>query len=68
MVTYLRLVNRQDWVHVAFVMGKSRVATLNLMLTPHLELTAAVLPIRLGLSIFWTDSTTVIKYIGNDIR
>ncbi len=46
----------------------------------HLELTAAVLAVRMDKmlrrelqldlhpSVFWTDSTTVLKYIGNETR
>ncbi|KAL7843912.1 hypothetical protein SRHO_G00224510 [Serrasalmus rhombeus] len=79
-VTYLRLVNNQDEVHIALVMGKSRVAPLKLMTTPRLELTAAVLATRIDRmlatelqlhlepSVFWTDSTTVLKYETNDTR
>ncbi|KAI2645449.1 Pro-Pol polyprotein [Labeo rohita] len=79
-VTYLRLTNSRDQVHIAFVMGKSRVAPLKLMTIPRLELTAAVLAVRvdrmlstelqlqLEPPVFWTDSTTVLKYIRNDSR
>lgn len=80
MVTYLRLVNGQEQAHVKFVMGKSRVAPLRLMTIPRLELTAAVLAVRihqmlinelkldLETSLFWTDSTTLLKYIRSDSR
>ncbi|XP_049329531.1 uncharacterized protein LOC125794101 [Astyanax mexicanus] len=80
MVTYLRLVNSQEQVHVKFVMGKSRVAPLKLLTIPRLELAAAVLAVRIDRmlmdelkldlepSVFWTDSTTVLKYIRSDSR
>ncbi|XP_061159982.1 uncharacterized protein LOC133170834 [Syngnathus typhle] len=80
MVTYLRLVSSKEQVHVKFVIGKSRVAPLKFMTIPRLELTAAVLAVRvegmlveelkmdLEPAVFWTDSTTVLKYIKNDNR
>lgn len=79
-VTYMRLVNSQEQVHVKFVMGKSRVAPLKLMAIPRRELTAAVLAVRMNRmlvaklkldlepSVFWTDSATVLKYIRSDSR
>ncbi len=64
-------------VHVVFVMGKTRVAPLKVMTIPRLKLAAAVLPAKvdrmlkeelelvLDDSVFWTDSTSVLKYILN---
>lgn len=78
-VSYLRL-ERDNKVHVAFMMGKARVAPLKQTTIPRLELTAAVLAVRvdrmlqkelqlrLEKSVFWTDSTTVLKYISNESR
>ncbi|XP_045905970.1 uncharacterized protein LOC123971296 [Micropterus dolomieu] len=78
-VSYLRL-ERDNKVHVAFMMGKARVAPLKQTTIPRLELTAAVLAVRvdrmlrkelqlrLEKSVFWTDSTTVLKYISNENR
>ena len=40
-VTYLRLVNNSNQVHVSFLMGKARVAPLKPMSTPRRELTTA---------------------------
>ena len=64
-------------VHVAFVMGKSRVTPLKVMTIPRLELTAATLAARMDKmlrselqgelleSALWTDSQSVLKYIRN---
>lgn len=77
-VSYLRQINEEDMVHVAFLMGKFRVLPLKQITVPRLELAAAVLlvkinkllrkelPLSLEPSIFWTDSQYVLKYIGND--
>jgi len=59
-------------------MGKSRVAPLKLITIPRLELTAAVVAVKvdkmlqqelkipLQQSIFWTDGTTVLRYIDSE--
>lgn len=77
-VTYIRLINNRNEVHVVFLMGKARVTPLKSVTIPRLELTAAVLAVRvdamlkaeleleLSQSVFWTDSTSVLKYIGNE--
>ena len=74
-VSYVRL-EKDHKVHVAFLLGKARVAPLKQTTIPRLELTAAVLAVRidkllrkelqfkLEKSVFWTDSTTVLKYIS----
>ncbi|XP_063042981.1 uncharacterized protein LOC134437423 [Engraulis encrasicolus] len=79
-VSYLRMQNTQNDVHVAFLMGKARVTPLKTVTIPRLELTAAVLAVRVDLmlkaelripvqeSVFWTDSTSVLKYIRNEDR
>lgn len=76
-VAYLCLVNNGEDVHCAFLMGKARVAPLNATSIPRLELTAAVLAVRLDQflrkelelevceSVFWTDSTVVLQSIQN---
>lgn len=78
-VSYIRLENNNN-VHVAFLLGKSRVTPLKPVTIPRLELTAAVLAVRMDKmlraelqmqledSFFWTDSTSVLKYIMNEDR
>ena len=73
-VTYLRFTNTCGKVHCSFVFGKSRLASLKGMTIPRLELTAAVLAARvrralqfqIDRSVFWTDSTTVMRYVRNE--
>ena len=76
-VTYLRLVDEGGQVHCAFLMAKSRLAPLKSISIPRLELSAATVSVRLDKmirrelelsvdeSVFWTDSTSVLKYIAN---
>ncbi|XP_041858777.1 uncharacterized protein LOC121651002 [Melanotaenia boesemani] len=78
--TYIRMENISKGVHVSFLFGKARVAPLKPITIPRLELTAAVVAIRvdkmlqkelqlpLKESYFWTDSTSVLKYIQNEDR
>lgn len=77
-VSYLRLTNNEGQVHCAFMLGKSRVAPLKQMTIPRMELTAAVVAVNIDKmlkkevqmdlqeSAYWTDSTTVLKYIESD--
>ena len=63
---------------MSFILGKARVTPLKFITIPRLELTAAVLAVRvdkmikselqlqLEMSCFWTDSSTVLKYINNE--
>ena len=79
-VSYLRFTSGTGEVHIAFVMGKSRVIPLKTMTIPRLELTAATLATRLYKmllsmlqielrdSIIWTDSQSVLKYLRNKTR
>lgn len=77
-VSYLLLTNEKDQKLTSFMIGKSRVAPLKLITIPRMELTAAVIAVKmdkmlqcelqlqLSESRFWTDSVTVLKYIEND--
>lgn len=77
-VSYLLLTNDRGEKHVSFLMGKSRVAPLKQITIPRMELTAAMIAVKIDRmlkeelevplmeSVFWTDSTTVLKYIEND--
>ena len=76
--SYLRLVDARSRVNCSLVMGKARVAPLKPITIPRLELTAAVVSVRVSemLSreqrydkveeVFWTDSKVVQAYIHND--
>ncbi len=78
--SYLRFINKEGHIHTVLVMGKARVAPLKTITIPRLELAAAVLAVRIDRmlrqelelptqhSFFWTDSTSVLKYIFNDNR
>lgn len=72
-VRYLRLEDNNNHIHCAFVMGKARLAPLRENSIPRLELTAAVISVRLSTIIqeeldlavqgvyYWTDSMSVLK-------
>ena len=78
--SYLRLTNRSNQIHCALVMAKSRVTPLKPVTIPRLELTAALVSVKISnvlrkkleydhiTEIFWTDSKVVIGYISNDTR
>ena len=77
-VAYLRVVDVDDNIHVAFVIGRARVAPISEITIPRLELTAAVVSLKLSKMIqeelqfsvdsvtYWTDSTSVLKCIYNE--
>ncbi|XP_068758326.1 uncharacterized protein [Montipora capricornis] len=79
-VTYLRIENDKGNIHCSFLMGKSHLAPLKAMTIPRLELTAATMSVRIGGMVsrelvdpvdsetYWTDSTTVLKYIRNEAK
>ena len=79
-VAYLRLVDVFDRIHCSFVMGKARLAPIHEITIPRLELTAAVISVKLSGIIreefeievdrvnYWTDSTTVLKCLNNDSK
>ena len=78
--SYLRLVNERNEVHCSFVMGKARVSPLKSVTIPRLELTAALVSVKVSsmlhrelnyeeiVNVFWTDSKVVLGYINNDSK
>ena len=78
--SYLRLVDDNDKVCCSLVLGKARVTPLRQISIPRLELTAAVLSVRIAdvlknelqydniTEYFGTDSKVVLGYIANDAR
>ena len=79
-VAYLRLSDDRNHVHCSFLMGKARLTPIKAVTIPRLELTAATVSVRLAQMLkkelddepddikYHTDSTTVLRYIGNDQR
>ena len=77
-MSYLRSVNSHGNINCSFVMGKSRLAPVNLRTIPRLELSAATTAVRLDTmikqeldvawdtSVFLTDSTSVLRYVNNE--
>ncbi len=77
--SYLRLLNVQEEVHCELVMAKSRVSPLKSVTIPRLELTAALVSVKVStmlhkeldydkiVDVSWTDSKVVLGYINNDI-
>ncbi|XP_069986261.1 uncharacterized protein [Penaeus vannamei] len=75
--SYLKMVNASERVYCTLVMSRAKVAPLKPTTIPRLELTAATVAARmdcklrkeLGLkledSVFWTDSTPMLKYLFN---
>ena len=78
--TYLRQINDEGRVHCCLVIGKSRVTPLRMITIPRLELTAALLSVKISKLLqsafktpvhaeyFWTDSSIVLSYINNDAK
>ena len=78
--SYLIMVNDRDKVQCSLVMAKSRVTPIKPVTVPRLELTAAVVSIKISSFLekqlrygnipefFWTDSKVVLGYISNDAR
>ena len=77
---YIRLTNEQGKVHCNLLIGKCRLAPLKTLSIPKLELTAAVLAVRLDIllrkdlklnnciSTFWSDFTSVLFTIKNSTK
>ncbi|XP_056272956.1 uncharacterized protein LOC130195451 [Pseudoliparis swirei] len=77
-VTYAQMLNHKKDIQVTLLLGKARVTPLKAVTIPRLELSAAVLAVRvdsmlkkelnlqLDSSVFWTDSTAVLKYLNNE--
>ena len=78
--SYLRMINDRDEVHCALVMAKSRLTPLKPVTVPRLELTAAVVSMKISSLLqkelnyqdmqefFWTDSRVVLGYISKEAR
>lgn len=74
------MLNQENNIQVTFLLGKARVTPLKAVTIPRLELKAAVLAVRVDSllkaeldvqvedSVFWTDSTSVLKYLNNEDR
>ena len=75
--SYLRLVDANGNISCLFLLGKSRLAPIKKVSVPRLELTAAVVAVRLDVllrreldlssscSFYWTDSLAVLQSIKN---
>ena len=78
--SYIRLENNKGKIRCSLVLGKARVASLKMVTIPRLELTAAVVSVRVSemlcqelqyegvQEIFWMDSKVVLGYIKNDSK
>ena len=78
--SYLRAVSASGAIHCSLVMGKARVAPTKVTTIPRLELSAAVVAVRISdvlkkeldvecqQELFWTDSKVVLGYINNEAR
>ena len=76
--SYLRVIDEQNQVYCSLVMGKSRVTHLKPVTIPRLELTAALVSVKISdlvqqeldykdvVQWYWTDSKIVMGYIAND--
>ena len=79
-VCYARYLLPDGTIKISFVMARNRVAPLKQLSIPRLELRAAVLAVwlccvvkqeltvNIKVTIFWSDSKTVLQYIANESR
>ena len=80
-ISYLRLSDGHGGIHCTILQGKSRLVPLKQVTIPPLELSAAVISVQLDKvlkreldlplterSIFWTDSTSVLRYTRNETK
>ena len=81
-VSYLKLIDDRGAIHCSFLFAKTKLTPLKVLTILRLELCAATLlnnydvmlhrelrlPYNLKPSLFWTDSTTVLKYINCEDR
>ncbi|XP_060723378.1 uncharacterized protein LOC132844190 [Tachysurus vachellii] len=78
--TYLRSISKLGQIHCSLVIAKSRVSPTKVTTVPRLELSAAVVAVRVSdmlkgelelknvQEFFWTDSQVVLGYINNEAR
>ena len=78
--SYLRLTNGNSDTHCSLIASKSRVTPIRPITVPRLELTAAVLSVKMSKQLvkelrfenieeyFWTDSKVVLGYLTNESR
>ena len=76
-VTYIRTISNEGQISCGLLLSKAHLAPIKTLSIPRLELTAATLAVKVNLetqraldfpiqrTYFWTDSTTVLKYIRN---
>ena len=79
MCSYLRFVS-ENRVHCCLVVSKARVSPTKIVTIPRLELTAAVIAVKLSSKLkeelqieindeyFWCDSQIVLAYINNEAK
>ena len=79
--SYLRLSDDTGVLHCTILQGKSRLVPLKQVTIPRLQLSAAVVSVQLDKvlkreldlpltekSVFWTDSTSVLRYVRNETK
>ena len=78
--TYIRFINKVGDIHVALIASKSRLCPVKQISIPRLELSTAVLSVKLDEtirnalnldllpSIFWSDSQIILAYINNETK